>query len=95
MRWIGLINWGLTRASKIVGQPQGTGDFIAQNDWIDFLAESKETRSNTSVCLKLDLNESQIKQMIKLLENESVAFDIGATYRDAPAGLRILVWKHS
>lgn len=63
-------------------------DFISQNDWIDFLAESKETRSNTSVCLKLDLNESQIKQMIKLLENESVAFDIGA-YRDAPAGLRI------
>ena len=63
-------------------------DFIAQNDWIDFLAESKETRSNTSVCLKLDLNESQIKQMIKLLENESVAFDIGA-YRDAPSGLRI------
>lgn len=62
--------------------------FVASRDWINFLAETKETLSNTSVCLQLDLNEDQIKAMIKLLEQEGVAFDIGA-YRDAPAGLRI------
>ncbi len=62
--------------------------FVAENEWIDFLANSKDTRSNTSVCLKLALDEAQIKQMIKLLESEQVAYDIGA-YRDAPAGLRI------
>ncbi len=62
--------------------------FVAANDWINFLAVSKDIRSNTSVCLKLDLNAEQIKAMTKLLEKEQVAYDIGA-YRDAPDGLRI------
>jgi len=62
--------------------------FVGKNDWIHFLAATPETRSNTSVCLTLDLTEPQTKQLAKLLEEECVAFDIGA-YRDAPAGLRI------
>ena len=62
--------------------------FVEENDWINFLAERKEIRSNTSVCLKLDLNAEQIKTMTKLLEQEAIAYDIGA-YRDAPDGLRI------
>ena len=63
-------------------------DFVAANDWIDFLAQSKTTRSNTSVCLSVKASEEQVKKMAKLLEAESVAYDIGA-YKDAPAGLRI------
>ncbi|MCC6295776.1 MAG: phosphoserine transaminase [Pseudomonadales bacterium] len=62
--------------------------FVAANDWIDFLAASPEIRSNTSVCLTVDLPESGVKAMARLLEAEGVAYDIGA-YRDAPAGLRI------
>ncbi|WP_250656292.1 phosphoserine transaminase [Alkalimarinus coralli] len=62
--------------------------FVEQHSWIHFLAATTETRSNTSVCLTLDLTEEQTKQLAKLLEQEGVAFDIGA-YRDAPAGLRI------
>lgn len=62
--------------------------FVESREWIRFLAENKLTRSNTSVCLVLDLNPTEVKQMIKLLEQESVAFDIGS-YRDAPDGLRI------
>ncbi|WP_416306142.1 phosphoserine transaminase [Neptunicella sp. SCSIO 80796] len=62
--------------------------FVAQHDWIDFLAKDKSVRSNTSVCLSVDLAAEQVKTMIKLLEQEQVAYDIGA-YRDAPAGLRI------
>lgn len=62
--------------------------FVAEHDWIDFLASDPETRSNTSVCLTVDVDEAQVKTMVKLLEKEAVAFDIGA-YRDAPAGLRI------
>jgi len=63
-------------------------EFVAANDWIDFLARSKTTRSNTSVCLSVKASEEQVKKMAKLLEAESVAYDIGA-YKDAPAGLRI------
>ena len=62
--------------------------FVESREWIRFLAENKSTRSNTSVCLVLDLSSTELKQMIKLLEQESVAFDIGS-YRDAPDGLRI------
>lgn len=62
--------------------------FVAENDWIDFLAQTQETRSNTSVCLSLDATPEQVKALVKLLDGEGVAYDIGA-YRDAPAGLRI------
>ncbi|AFU97916.1 phosphoserine transaminase [Simiduia agarivorans] len=62
--------------------------YVASNPWIHFLAEDPALRSNTSVCLTLDAEPEQVKQIIKLLEQEQVAFDIGA-YRDAPAGLRI------
>jgi phosphoserine aminotransferase len=62
-------------------------DFVAKHDWIDFLAETKETRSNTSVCFKLDLTKEQIDKMAKLLDSEKVAYDC-KSYKDAPAGLR-------
>jgi phosphoserine aminotransferase len=63
-------------------------DFVAANDWISFLAKDPATRSNTSVCLTLKLSEDQVKKVVKLLDSEGVAFDIGA-YKDAPAGIRI------
>jgi phosphoserine aminotransferase len=63
-------------------------DFVAANDWIDFLAKTPETLSNTSVCFTLKATPDQVKAMIKLLDKEGVAYDIGA-YRDAPPGLRI------
>lgn len=63
-------------------------EFVVSRPWIHFLAEEKSQLSNTSVCLTLDLEADQVKQVVKLLEAEQVAYDIGA-YRDAPAGLRI------
>ena len=62
--------------------------------WIDSrplahnLAKIAATRSNTSVCLTIDAGESVPKKMVKLLDAEGVAYDIGS-YRDAPPGLRI------
>ena len=68
-------------------------DFVELHDWIDFLAHDPATLSNTSVCLKF--TDDRIKEgatfakaVAKRMENEGVAYDIGA-YRDAPAGLRI------
>ncbi|GAA5316866.1 MAG: phosphoserine transaminase [Candidatus Pelagadaptatus aseana] len=62
--------------------------FVAENDWINFLAAEKATLSNTSICLTLDATADQVKAMVKLLDSEGVAYDIGA-YRDAPDGLRL------
>jgi phosphoserine aminotransferase len=62
--------------------------FVEQNSWIHFLAKDRLIRSNTSVCLTLDLTKDQVKKFVALLETEGVAYDIGA-YRDAPDGLRI------
>lgn len=62
--------------------------FVAERDWINFLAQDKSVRSRTSVCLTLALDDTQVKELVKLLDAEGVAYDIGS-YRDAPAGLRI------
>lgn len=72
--------------------------WIAKTSWAEFLAEKPETRSTTSVCIKITdswftaLGDEQqqgfIKAMTKTLDSEGVAYDI-AGYRDAPAGLRI------
>jgi phosphoserine aminotransferase len=73
-------------------------DWVARTPWVDFLARVPETRSNTSVCLKVvdpaiaalspDGQAAFAKALAAFLEKEKVAFDIGS-YRDAPAGLRI------
>ncbi len=62
--------------------------FVRDTPWLGFLAADPATRSNTSVCLSVDLPPEQVKAMIALLADEEVALDIGA-YRDAPPGLRI------
>ncbi len=72
--------------------------WVAASPWAAFLAERPDTRSNTSVCLKIeasalsglaeDAQAALPKAIVSTLADEGVAFDIGA-YRDAPPGLRI------
>jgi phosphoserine aminotransferase len=73
-------------------------EWVARTAWVDFLAFRPETRSNTSVCLKVidpavatlspDAQAAFAKSLAGALEKEGVACDI-AYYRDAPPGLRI------
>lgn len=62
-------------------------NFVSEHDWIHFLAADPAIRSNTSVCLTVDLPPERLQQLIKLLEDEGAAYDI-ASYREAPPGLR-------
>jgi phosphoserine aminotransferase len=73
-------------------------EWVAKTDWVDFLPEDKETRSCTSICLKIvddwyqglssEDQAAGAKKIASMLDKEGVAYDIGA-YRDAPSGLRI------
>ena len=77
-------------------------DWVAKTDWIDFLAQIPEQRSNTSVCLVIadaaiklldpDAQAAFAKAIVSRLDKAGVAYDIGG-YRDAPTGLRI--WSGS
>jgi phosphoserine aminotransferase len=78
------------RQSELINDPVHNGvleAFVAKHDWASFLPEKKEIRSNTSVCLNVKLPEDKLKEMVKLLAKEGVAYDC-ASYREAPPGLR-------
>lgn len=99
---------GLKWAQEIGGLPtliqrseanlKAIATWVDKTEWVDFLAVDPETRSNTSICLKIvdpwyqgltpDEQAKRAKQLVTLLDQEGVAYDIGS-YRDAPAGLRI------
>lgn len=98
------LSWaeGLGGRSGLIGRADGNlaavAAWVATTPWVDFLAATAETRSSTSVCLKivdpwfttLDAagQAAAAKRIPALLNAEGVAYDIGA-YRDAPPGLRI------
>ena len=102
--WINIIKWANSKGGlnflkeKTKENFSIVSKFCEENDWIDFLAEDKLTRSSTSVCLKIidpwfsSLNEFEqnkfINTLVKDLEDRRVAFDI-KSYRTAPLGLRI------
>jgi len=88
LNWVEEIGGVSAAIAKSEENLQVLTEFVAENDWIEFLAKTPATCSNTSVCFQLKADAEQVKSMIKLLGDEEVAFDIGA-YRDAPAGLRI------
>lgn len=72
--------------------------WVAKSEWAAFLAVAPETRSSTSICLKIihpwftaqseDAQRTAAKKMVSLLDAEEAGYDLGS-YRDAPPGLRI------
>ncbi|HYA13786.1 MAG TPA: phosphoserine transaminase [Syntrophales bacterium] len=72
-------------------------EWVTNNDWVDFLAASKETRSSTSVCLSVtdekvkklskDDRAKFLKSIASELSKKNIAHDINS-YRDAPPGFR-------
>jgi len=72
--------------------------WVEKSGWAAFLAETKEIRSNTSVCLKITADwfgkladeekTKAAKKITALLDKEGVAYDINS-YGKAPAGIRV------
>ncbi|MBC9176877.1 phosphoserine transaminase [Pseudoroseomonas ludipueritiae] len=99
---------GLRWAERIGGLPalvaRSEANLAAVAAWVDgqdqvaFLAERPETRSCTSICLRIvapwfmalkpEGQAAAAKVLASLLEKEGVGLD-AASYRDAPPGLRI------
>jgi len=73
-------------------------EWVAERDWVDFLAEESASRSCTSICLKIvdpwflalpaAEQAAAVKAMAARLEEAEAGYDIGS-HRDAPPGLRI------
>ena len=98
LRWAEEIGGLSALQARAQGNLDLIADWVAQRDWVDFLARDPATRSCTSICLSitapwftaLDATDRQAtaKEMVKLLEENEAGYDLGS-YRDAPAGLRI------
>ena len=88
LAWVKSIGGYSAAVARSLQSLAAVKEFVAKNEWISFLAQDPETISNTSVCLTIDATAEQVKAMVKLLDSENIAYDIGA-YRDAPSGLRI------
>jgi phosphoserine aminotransferase len=96
LKWAGEIGLdGLIQKSQ--SNLQIIEEWVGKNDWIDFLAETGDIRSNTSVCLNVvskkvqalpkEQREKFLKGISSELSKKNVAHDINA-YKDAPPGFR-------
>ena len=73
-------------------------EWVEKTDWVSFLASDPATRSCTSICLKIvapwfealspESRAKAVKHLTGLVAQEGAGYDL-ASYRDAPAGLRI------
>ena len=98
LRWAESVGGLPALIGRCEGNLAAVARWVDQTDWVDFLPERVDTRSCTSICLKIvapwftalpeDVRAKTAKQLVGLLEKEGVAFDIGS-YRDAPPGIRI------
>ena len=86
---------GLIKKSQ--GNLSVMADWVAKTDWIEFLADDPNVRSNTSVCLSVthpkvaalgaDEKSKFLKSIASDLSKKNIAHDINS-YKDAPAGYR-------
>jgi phosphoserine aminotransferase len=98
LRWADGIGGLAALIARSEANLQAVAAWVEQSHWVDFLAERPETRSSTSICLKIvdpavaalpsDDQARLIKELVGRLAEEGVAYDI-ASYRDAPPGLRL------
>lgn len=98
LRWAESIGGLAALIARSEANLQTVAGWVETTPWVDFLALRPETRSSTSICLKIadpeiaalpaDRQAGLIKEMVGRLAEDDIAYDI-ASYRDAPPGLRL------
>jgi len=98
LRWAAQVGGKAGLIARTNRNAAAIGAWVGKTGWIDYLAGDPAIRSTTSVCLKIvdawfsGMSENDqrafVGKLVKLLEAEGAAYDIGA-YRAAPPGLRI------
>lgn len=98
LRWIAGIGGEPATRARSRANLEAASRWIGGSRWADFLAARPEIRSSTSICFQIidpwfaglaaGEQHARVQDLAGLLEAEGVAYDI-ASYRDAPAGLRV------
>jgi phosphoserine aminotransferase len=98
LRWAAGIGGLAALIARSEANLQAVASWVEATPWVDFLATRPETRSSTSICLKIvdpavtalatEQQAGLIKELTGRLAEEGVAHDIEG-YRDAPPGLRL------
>lgn len=102
--WIDAVEWALAAGglealiARTDANAAALGSWVQRTPWVEYLAETPDIRSTTSVCLKIvdprveamddDARRALVTRMKALVEDEGAAFDIEG-HRNAPAGLRV------
>src|SRR4051794_19563026 len=98
--WLFALDWAerIGGLDELIGRADANAAaldrWVQKAAWIEHLAPDPAIRSNTSVCLQfadrsdVESNKLRQKALARLLEQERVAYDVGA-YRDAPPGIRV------
>lgn len=98
LKWAERIGGHKALISRCKANLEAIECWVSKSSWACFLAHETTQRSRTSVCLMVDedwfkkLNRDKqstiIKAIVKKLDEEGAAYDIGS-HRDAPPGFRI------
>jgi len=98
LKWALQIGGGSSMIARSELNLKTVEKWVETSSWVEFLPVSKETRSNTSICLKVtdewftsqpeDQHWPIVKDVEKMLADEGIAYEI-ANHRDAAPGFRI------
>ena len=98
LKWVDSIGGANTMIKRSLSNLQVIEKWESKTNWIEFLAKNKDTRSSTSICLKIidpwflqlsaDSKKEILKSFFSLLEEKEAAYDINH-YPSAPPGIRI------
>ena len=98
LQWVDNLGGASSMIERSLSNLKVIEEWEAKTKWIEFLAQDKDIRSSTSICLKIvdpwftQLDKDKKKEVLKNfffeLENKKAAYDINH-YPSAPPGIRI------